>query len=130
MKKGKIIIFIIILLLIGIFINNRLYSNVLTLGDIFRKLGFEIDKVSDFIINKNILREGGGHTFWTIVAKKKEQVIKIEVIKDIDSESARKYISEKIYVISSLYKRIPSPYPGMISKTIECPDKFIIGENP
>lgn len=98
--------------------------NIKTLGDVFEDLGISMDGVADFVIHKNILREGLENTFWTIVAKRGEWAIKIEIIKNIDAGYAYKYIEERQGMIESLYKRIPSPYPGMISKAIECPDKF------
>ncbi len=95
-----------------------------TLGDVFQGLEISIEGVRDFSIQKNILRQGRTNTFWTVIAKKNERIVKIEIIKNIDHKSARNYINERTDLTESLYKRIPSAYPGEISNTIECPDKY------
>jgi arylsulfatase A-like enzyme len=104
---------------------GNLDNDTKTLGEVFKGLEISIEGVRDFSIKKNILRQGKTNTFWTVIANKNERVVKIEVIKNIDNKSARNYIGERTDLIVSLYKRIPSPYPGAVSKTIECPDKYI-----
>lgn len=99
-------------------------NNIKQLGNIFEELNISIDMVKDFIVRKDTLREGPENVFWTIVAQKDGSIIKLEVIKNIDAEYAKRHIEDKQFMISSLYERISSPYPGMISKVIECPDKF------
>lgn len=124
MRKIKYIILLLPLLLIVTPALANANSGAKTLGDVFEKLDISMDGVGDFVIRKNILREGRENTFWTIIAKKGQRVIKIEVIKNIAPKYADRYIEERKDMIESLYKRIPSPYPGMISKVIECSDEF------
>lgn len=124
LKEIRSIFLLLLVLLIISPVLSSSETGIRTLGDIFEELGFSIEGVDDFIIQKDILREGLQNTFWTIVAQKKERVIKVEVIKNIDAQRADRYIKERQYIIESLYSRIPSPYPGMVSKIIECSDEF------
>jgi len=124
MKKNRLIFLLLLFFLIAYPVFGNSDSDIRTLGDIFKELGITLKGVGDFIVQKDILREGKENTFWTIVAKKNERVIKLEVIKNIDDKSAHRHIEERKHVINSLYNHIPSPYPGMISNTIECPDEF------
>lgn len=120
----RFFIFLITFFLIGYSDLNSSDIGTKLLGDIFEQLNISIAGVEDFIVKKDLLREGLDNTFRTIIAKRNDETIKIEVITDIDPDFAGRYIDEKKYVIGSLYKRIPSAYPGMISNIIECPDKF------
>lgn len=99
-------------------------DNPLILNDVFEELGISIKGTGEFNIQKNILREGLQNTFWNITAGKNGKVIKIEAIRNIEAKEAKKHIEGKQDVIKSLYVNIPSPYPGMVSKTITCPDEF------
>ncbi len=94
------------------------------LKDIFKEFGILINGVGDFVVQKNIRKEGLENSFWTIVAEKDGKVIKIEAINNINSQEARKYAEERQNIVKALYQRIPSPYPGMISNVIECPDEL------
>ncbi|MDD5772431.1 MAG: sulfatase [bacterium] len=95
-----------------------------SLGEVFDQLGISISKADDFVIQKNISMYEWENTFFTVSAEKNGSVIKIEVINNIDNNSAERRIEEKKYIINSLYYQTPSPYPGMISNTIEYPDEF------
>ena len=123
-KNRRIILLSLFFLLAYPIAGSSNNNNETALGDIFNELGIYIEGVGDFVVKKSILREGRENTFWTIVAKKNERAIKIEVIKNIDNNSAYRHIKERKYVIRSLYNNISSPYPGMISNSIEMPDEF------
>lgn len=120
----KLLVFLLPFLLTTSPILSSSESEARILGDIFVELGISIEGVEDFTIQKDILRQGGDNAFWTIIAQGDGRVIKIEAITNINPDSAQRYIGEKQSMIDSLYKRIPSPYPGMVSKIIECPDQF------
>jgi arylsulfatase A-like enzyme len=96
-----------------------------TLHDLKDKLGFTISGARHFRVQKSILREGRETSFWTIVAKKKDTLVKIEIVRSIDEASANTYVRERKHVIDSLYSNIPSPYPGMVSHTIQCPKELM-----
>lgn len=104
--------------------SDAVESNTVTLEDIFKELGIFLDGVKDFSVYKNVVKEGPYNTFQTIVASKHEQTIKIEITYNIDTQSAQEYIEEKQFAVQTLYRRVASPYPGMISKAIECPAEF------
>lgn len=47
----------------------------------------------------------------------------IRIIKTV-SENSSKYIADKKYLLHSLFEPTTSPYPEVISNTIECPEEF------
>ena len=51
-------------------------------------------------------------------------VIKIKILNNTTLKQAKNYISDKIFVINSIYREINSPYPGALSNRIECEEKF------
>jgi arylsulfatase A-like enzyme len=95
-----------------------------TLEHIFAKLDIHLDEAENFVVNEDVLRKGRDNTFWTIQAQHGETYIKLEIVKNVDNETARQLIEERKYAILSLYEHIPSAYPGMITKTVESPDEF------
>ncbi len=124
-KKNKYIILILLFYILAYPVSgNSENDNKRSIGDIVNELGINLEGANDFVVKKSVLREGKENTFWTITAKKDERIIKIEVVKNIDNKSAHRHIKERKYVINSLYNNIPSPYPGMVSNTIESPDEF------
>ncbi len=53
-----------------------------------------------------------------------DKIIKIKRFNDFDLEKSEQYISDKMFVIESLYREIHSPYPGELSNRIRCPEEF------
>ncbi|MDD5669422.1 MAG: hypothetical protein PHE58_05265 [Candidatus Omnitrophica bacterium] len=94
------------------------------LHDIFTELDFSFEGIEDFSVQKNIVREADKSVSRTIIARKDETTVKIEITEGLSAQDADRYISERMYVIESLFKRLPNPYPGMITNTIECPESF------
>ncbi len=95
-----------------------------TLGDIRQELGIYFEGADAFEITRRAVRGGEESGFWSLAAEKHGTMIKVELINNIDAGPARRHIEERYFVINSLYTSVPSPYPGMISNTIDCPKAF------
>ena len=90
-----------------------------TESEVLQRLGLEGFKVVEKKEN-NIL----GISFIRMTATNGSLTLKTEYAKGINTVRARQYIAEKRFGIESLYISIPSPYPDVITRTIECPEKF------
>jgi arylsulfatase A-like enzyme len=99
-------------------------SHAVTLDSVFRDLDFSLQGIGDFIVEKDTRRESGNAGARTVIARKDEVVARLEIIRDTGEDEARTYVQEQNYVLESLFKRLPNPYPGMITNAIECPDSF------
>ena len=95
-----------------------------TIGSIRQELGIYFNGADAFEITRRAVRGGEESGFWSLTAEKDGALIKVEMINNIDTGSARRHIEERNFVINSLYTSVPSPYPGMISNTIDCPKAF------
>lgn len=95
-----------------------------TLDTILNELDASFKHADEYIISESILREGKENTFWTILAQRLDTLLKLEIVKNIDRDTARQYIQERTYAISSLYQNIPSAYPGMITNATEIQDEL------
>ncbi|MFH1415996.1 MAG: sulfatase [Elusimicrobiota bacterium] len=124
MIKNKVILVLLILFAVASAYGQDADAPKKFLKDVFKETGVYNSNIDDFIIRKDILRTGKENSFRTIIAEKDGKRIKIEVTNNIDPESAEKYIEERRHVINSLYRHVPSPYPGMISNTIEIPQQL------
>ncbi|MFH0783327.1 MAG: sulfatase [Pseudomonadota bacterium] len=99
-------------------------SKVPTLADLADTTGIKFPGTSDFVIEKDISRQGKTGTFRTIKAARGQEQLKIEIISPIDLTDVRKNIEERFNIINSLYTNLPSPYPGMVTKNIEYPQEL------
>lgn len=79
---------------------------------------------SDFEITEKTESNIGGMHFTRFTANNGTVILKVEHAKDVDVAKATQYIDEKRFGIESLYQSTPSPYPDVLTRTIECPDKF------
>jgi arylsulfatase A-like enzyme len=95
-----------------------------TLDTVFEEYGFSLQGLGDFSVEKDTRRELPDSVTHIVIARKADVVVKIEITPAIGETAARAYIKERKYVLESLFKRLPNPYPGMITNTIECPDAF------
>jgi arylsulfatase A-like enzyme len=123
-KKFRIIIKALSLCAIALLVSCGTDKDERKLESYFKELGFSINKIGSFRVKQSLLREGKENTFWTIFAEKNGQVVKIEVVNNMDGQSASSYIKDREYAILSLYQHIPSAYPGMISHTEESSDEY------
>jgi hypothetical protein len=80
--------------------------------------------LADFRIIEKTESSKDGLTFTKFVANKGTITVRVEQIKGADAANARQYIDEKRFIVESLYMSTPSPYPDVVTRTIECPDEF------
>jgi len=73
---------------------------------------FRLNSISE-TFDSTVLTGGYGDLF-----------IKVNVFKNTSQEKANIYISDKIVLISSLFREISSPYPGALSNRIKCLEEF------
>ena len=114
--QKKFIFFLIVCILIVL-----IFMVILRKDDI-SLVNFEIS--SDFIekFRLKIISETFDST--TLIGESGDLFIKVNVFKNTSQEKANIYISDKIVVINSLFREISSPYPGVLSNRIKCPEEF------
>lgn len=61
----------------------------------------------------------------SIFAKSDKDIIKIEVLGGLTEKGATQYITDQRSSIDSLFTGSLSPYPGILSHTLECPEEYI-----
>ena len=99
-------------------------EETVSLQSVCSDMGIHIPGSERFVVMKDIRRAGADGSFRTIVATDRESTVRMECIQSIEPSRATEYIEERKYVLEALYQRIPSPYPGMITDTIECAPEF------
>jgi len=109
-----------ILLILGLLVIILVfYLTTQAKTDILEMFGF-----SGFEITEKTESNIGDIHFTRFIANNGTIILKVEHAKDVDTAKAKQYIDEKRFGIESLYQSIPSPYPDVVTRTIECPEKF------
>ena len=119
--KTKFRIFLVIFFIIISAFSFAFYKNQLNRreGNLFN-LGISSEYIEK--IKWNSISDG--HYSVTFAGAYEESVIQIKVLKNISLKEVNIYISDKMFVIKSLFREIVSPYPGKLSNRIECPEEF------
>ena len=108
-----------VLLIVGLLIIVLVFYFAQTKTDTLQMFGF-----SDFEITEKTENNIGSVHYTRFTANNRTVILKAEHAKDVDIAKATQYIDEKRFGIESLYQSTPSPYPDVITRTIECPDEF------
>lgn len=74
----------------------------------------------DFSLSKE---QNSGNTI-KMVFKSKTDLLNVKTFNSVDDSSARKIVRDKRFLVENLYKTQPSPYPDVVSNTVNCPDRF------
>jgi hypothetical protein len=85
---------------------------------------FNLGISKDFIEKFKWKQSSYTHDSVTFTGNNENSIIQIKVLKDINLEKANTYISDKMFMINSLFRGVSSPYPGALSNRIECPEEF------
>ena len=101
---------------------NYSAKNENTLQKYLDKFGVSWEGAENFLINKSFTQQTKEKN--KIIAEYKNQLIKLEIITNLEKEAAEKHITNKRYVVDSLFLNIAAPYPDAITTTLECPDEF------
>jgi len=121
--KNKSIVFLISFLIIA-FVSLYFYDNINKkyINSYLKKNNAFFENSNEFMINKII--ENKEKNSKTAFASKNSEVLKIEIIKDLDADEAEKYVRDRKFLINSIFEPVASPYPEAITNIIDCPDKF------
>lgn len=114
-KKGLFIL-LIVLGSITLLAQGCVHSS----GSVSQDLGLQGDILQQFDYD-DVLE---GYDSTTLTGQERESVIRIRQFRDWSLKKAEGYVSDKMFVIHSLYRKTSSPYPGPLSNTIECAEEF------
>ena len=89
--------------------------------DILKKYRITFSNASDFEMTKN--------SGQNITAVSGGEVIKLKILKDIEVNSAEKYIGEQKTLFESIFKPQLPPYPEFLTKETGCDEMFLPVEN-
>jgi len=84
----------------------------------------KLELSDDFIKKFNIKTVSNNYDSITLNGKYNDLSIKIKILNNTDLKQAKNYISDKMFVIDSMYREIDSPYPGTLSNKIKCEEEF------
>jgi len=85
---------------------------------------FKLEISSNFIEKFKLKQSSYTYDSITFTGEYKDLIIQMKVLKDVDLEKVNTYISDKMFMINSLFRGVSSPYPGALSNRIECPEEF------
>ena len=111
-KKAHIIMLIIFVSFFLIFYQSKKDNSI------------SLEISNDFIKKFSINPVSNNDDSTTFNGKYRNLAIKIKMLKGVTLNQAENYISDKMFVINSLYREIDSPYPGALSNRIECGEEF------
>lgn len=84
----------------------------------------DIQISNDFIKKFNLKFSSYGQDSKTFTGEHQGIFIKIKAFGNFNPDQSTDYISDKIFVINSMYRDIDSPYPGPLSNEIKCAEEF------
>ena len=93
-----------------------------TLRDLETEIGTTFPRAGEFIVQKDILREGGPDSSRSIEGRRGNTLLKIEIATGLSEVQAAQKMGERLAMIQSLYSNIPAAYPGMVSNTVTMAD--------
>lgn len=102
------------------FVEGSAISEIFAPGSFLQALNksdISADKLKRFWLEK-------GSPGLLIGRDNKGRACRIEIIKPIEQAAAGKYIQDRQYVLKSLFKSIPAPYPGEITYSIQVPQEL------
>lgn len=98
------------------------FLNMNSLTSQFSLWGVSTKHIENFTIETK--RTKGSDTT-EIEAMNKEQTLFVKRITNMSEDSAQKYIKEQSIKLESIFDPARSPYFAILTKTIECPEKFL-----
>ncbi len=95
-----------------------------TLQVLLDRAGLSFQNADRFKVLEHLTRQRQDTAVLSATTQDGDSVIKIELIQNIDAESAQAFIAERKYAVLSLYQSIGSAYPGAITHTVSSPEAF------
>lgn len=93
-----------------------------TLRDLEPVIGISLPVAREFRVERNLLRKGREGAFRSIEAAREGELLKIELTEGLSEQQASQAVIERLTMIQSLYRNLPSPYPGMVTNKITVAD--------
>ena len=90
---------------------------------VLKKEGLLLDISKDFIVEKKETTDVFEKEK-NILAKNKNETIKVKIIYNIDNDKAGQYVEDQKIILSSLYEPVPPPYPEFIGQEVSCDEKY------
>ena len=118
LKFGLISLFVGLLILFTLLF----FLRPVNLTSLLNKLDISMDLDDGYKIieYKNIQ----GDPIKEIFTTNEKDIIKIQVITGLSDEQAVQYIMNQRYLVDNLFNEQNIPYPGMLSNTLKCPEKY------
>jgi len=118
MKRLLITSMLILIILITGCYNKQILTNSLS------DLGVKLDINQQFIVLKQSVIENGEHNITKIRATDNYDTIKILIIDNLNESEAQNYVNNEIDLINSLFTPYNNPYPGPVSKILNCSQRY------
>lgn len=114
--RTKVLIVVVIVILryiIYLFLNTTLTGNLYRYGVKMNTTGLKLaDRYKE--------RDSTNEVEWIAADAKDTKLF----LGHINAADATKYINDKTFLLNALYEQTKSPYPEVITNTIDCPDEF------
>lgn len=94
------------------------------LPDLLLPLGLTMSGLDGYAITKDFVRQTPDGEVQILIAERSGQIVRFEITKNVNQEFAANYAEAKRFTITSQFKTLDSPYPGMITNKIDCPKEF------
>lgn len=78
-----------------------------------------------FIVASEEAREASGFSVTDINATQDSASVSVRLIGDMDEAMAGRYLEEKMLGVDSLFRTQPAHYPGIITREVQCPERFL-----
>lgn len=109
----------------GLFLHFRLGPrNAPTLADLGKELGLALAGADQFVIKKDLLRQGEKNSWRSVEAAAGGTLLKLEIVRGLSEGEAKETIAERVQMIQSLYTNLPAPYPGAVSNSMTFPEEL------
>jgi hypothetical protein len=123
MKPTPKILFLlsIIFLLLVFAILDKPVSN--DLQNYMKSKGFTL-KASDYEITERSEKIIAGLKITEVSSANNDKIIKVKITENMEEKIAELYEDDKKSLIDSLFVTQPAPYPGVVTRIIDCPEEF------
>lgn len=124
MKKTilMIILFGILIYLIFNLLNKQVERS--TLKNFFDSWQVSLEGSENFLIKSYQERSFDGIKISELNAENQNQTIFVKRFSNVDADFQKKYFLDKMAELNSLFETTQAPYPGVVTRTIVCPDEF------
>jgi len=94
------------------------------LNEKFKIWGIHMNDIENFTINETDRFSISNIQIEDILSTDNSKIIKIRRFSNVDRKTSESYVKDRFLELNSLFTSVSSPYFGVITQTIECPDEF------